>query len=552
MNASRRNFNKLLALIPTIPYIWSRDAEAKAYDSDKALLTVPGPTIETTDGKISGYIRNGIHTFKGIPYASSPTGENRFKPAQRLKPRAGSRPSLAYGAVCPQAKRVDWKYENIAFLFDWDEGYQDENCLSLNIWTPSADTYKRPVMVWIHGGYFETGSSHELPSYDGERLSHRGDVVVVSVNHRLGLLGHLNLGDTLGEDYRSSANVGVLDLILALEWIRDNISQFGGNPNNITLFGQSGGGYKISTLMIMPLAKGLFHKAIVQSGSRPNLGTVEDSLFLTEQLLRELSLTKASVRKIQGIPTNALIEAGVSIQKKISDGKSKEYKDRFRWQPVVDEQDIPSHLFDTKALALSSHVPMLVGSTMHEWNPSVGDHSLASIDMAKLHTYLHPRFGERTSTIIDAYKRENPLSTPIELLSLIISPRTHVISHAEAKFHSGKAPVYMYWFGWRPPVFEGKPLAFHGVELPFVFDNASRAASITGGGSEALELAARVSSSWVAFARHGDPNLSGSALSHWERFTPSRGQTMVISNNAWMENDPDRKERYVLEGRQGK
>lgn len=551
MDASRRSFNKLLALIPTLPYLWPRAAQAKAYDPGQPLLTVPGPTIETTDGKISGYIRNGVHTFKGIPYATSPTGENRFKPAQRLKPRTGIRPSLAYGAVCPQAKRGDWKYENIAFLFDWDDGYQDENCLSLNIWTPSIDQNKRPVMVWIHGGYFEAGSSHELPSYDGERLSHRGDVVVVSVNHRLGILGYLNLAGVFEEDYPSSANVGMLDLILALEWIRDNIAQFGGDPGNITLFGQSGGGYKISTLMIMPKAKGLFHKAIVQSGSKPTLGTAEDSLQSTELLLRELNITKESARKLHEIPTDSLIEAGVTTQKKISDGKPWEYKDRFRWQPVVDGRDVPALPFDTNALALSSHIPLLVGSTMHEWNPSVGDHSLASIDMTQLHAYLQPRLGERASAVIEAYRQENPLASPIELLSLIVSPRTHVIGHAEAKFRSGEAPVYVYWFGWRPPLFEGKPLAFHGVDLPFVFDNTDRAASITGGGSEALELAARVSASWVAFARHGDPGRAEAALPPWERFTPTRGQTMVIGNNAWMEDDPDRKERYVLEGRQG-
>ena len=243
----------------------------------KSAITTPANAIvETSAGKVRGYVRNGIFTFKGIPYAGTTAGDARFLPPAPVTPWTQVRASMSYGPVCPQPVRGGWASDRLAFLFDWDDGHPGEDCLRLNVWTPIADDRsKRPVMVWLHGGGYEAGSSQELPSYDGENLSRRGDVVVVSVNHRLNVFGYLNMAAIGGEKYARSVNVGMLDIVAALHWVRDNVGRFGGDPANVTIFGQSGGGAKVSTLMAMPAAKGLFHKAIVQSGSQLRLATAD-------------------------------------------------------------------------------------------------------------------------------------------------------------------------------------------------------------------------------------------------------------------------------------
>jgi para-nitrobenzyl esterase len=241
----------------------------------KSVVTTPASAIvETAAGKVRGYVRNGIVTFKGIPYAASTAGEARFLPPAPITPWTHVRASMSYGPVCPQPVRGGWASDRLAFLYDWDDGYAGEDCLRLNVWTPAVnDRGKRPVMVWLHGGGYEAGSSQELPSYDGENLSRRGDVVVVSLNHRLNVFGFLDMAAVGGEKYARSVNVGMLDIVSALQWVRDNVGRFGGDPANVTVFGQSGGGAKVSTLMAMPAAKGLFHNrqrsAAADSGAAP-------------------------------------------------------------------------------------------------------------------------------------------------------------------------------------------------------------------------------------------------------------------------------------------
>ncbi|MBI3735652.1 carboxylesterase/lipase family protein [Candidatus Sumerlaeota bacterium] len=222
--------------------------------------------VETNSGKVRGTIRNGIFTYKGIPYGASPAGSARFQPPAPPRPWSSIRDSMQYGPVCPQEPRAGWAIDRLAWLFDWDDGHSAEDCLRLNVWTPGIkDNAKRPVMVWLHGGGFQAGSSQELPSYHGERLARRGDVVVVSVNHRLGVLAHLDLASIGGEKYKHSANAGTLDLVLALQWVRDNIANFGGDPGNVTIFGQSGGGGKVTALMAMPSAAGLFTRRLCKA-----------------------------------------------------------------------------------------------------------------------------------------------------------------------------------------------------------------------------------------------------------------------------------------------
>lgn len=542
---TRRAFARALAL-PASLWCGTPAAFAKADASRYAhtRLSTDGPIVETTLGRLRGYIRNGTHTFKGVPYAGSTDGEARFKPPRPRTPWAGVREALTFGPVCPQAARVDWIYTPIAFLFDWDDGYQGEDCLSLNIWTPSPDRYRRPVMVWIHGGYYQAGSSHELPSYDGERLSSGKDVVVVSVNHRIGALGHLDLSG-IGEDiYEASGNVGLLDLVSALIWIRDNIEQFGGDPNNVTLFGQSGGGYKIGTLMVMPQAHGLFHKAIIQSGSRSRLASRADTAIVAQTVIDELGISKSSLSKLASLPSGEIIAAGIRAQQRLVAGQSRDAKERMRWQPVVDGQIIPNYFAEERGMKLSGDVPLLVGSTMHEWNPSVGDASLSEIDIEKAEDMLRPQLGDYAREVLDVYQRENPKAAPIELLSLVISPRSDVVSQAVLKHATGQAPVFVYWFGWRTPVLQARPLAFHGIDLPFVFDNTDRAASMTGGGERPQLLADKVSTAWSNFARYGNPSHDG--LPPWPPFNPGTGATMIFDDTCRVEGDPDRIEREAL------
>ncbi len=503
-------------------------------------LSTDTPPVETRSGKVRGYRRNGIHVFKGIPYAAPTSGQARFGPPGRHPGWSGTRSALAYGPVCPQAPR--WRNDYLAFLFDWNEGYPGEDCLFVNVWTPSVTEGRRPVMVWLHGGGFYAGSSYELPSYDGEHLSRRGDVVVVSVNHRVGLLGYLNLGALAGDAYPHAANAGMLDLVAALDWVKSNIGQFGGDPGNVTLFGQSAGGWKINALTVMPAAEGLFQKAIVQSGSRLRLGEPEQTAALARATVAELGLEGADLARLQELPASALVDAGIAGRKRLADEQDVPLS-AVQWQPTVDGDVIPTHPYDPETPGWAGRLPMIIGTTKHERSPSLADPSLEAIDLAAVAERLRPELGEQTDQVLHAYRLAHPQAAPVELLALINSPRTDAITQAGRQAQD--APVYLYWFAWETPVLDGRPRAFHGLDLPFMFDNTDRCAGMTGATEEARILAARMSAAWIAFAHRGDPNHPD--LPPWPRFEPGTGSTMVLAERCAVAEDPDREERKVLE-----
>jgi para-nitrobenzyl esterase len=509
--------------------------------------------VETTAGKVHGFARDGIQTFKGIPYAATTEGSGRCVAPAKPKPWAGIRSSMYYGPTCPQAPRTGWLKDENAFLFQWDDGQPGEDCLRMNLWTPGLnDGRKRPVMMWLHGGGWAAGSGQEQPAYNGENLSRRGDVIVVSLNHRLNILGYLNLA-AYGEKYADSANAGVLDLVVALEWVRDNITAFGGDPGNVTIFGQSGGGAKVSTLASMPMAKGLFHKGVVQSGSTLRLGDAEAAAKLAAAVVAELGLSKATIDKIQTIPYTCLLEAGEVAMRKLQPSPPlggpgvpapRGTAQRMGFSPVVDGKYVTRHPFDPDAPGESANVPMLIGTVMNEQSPSMFDAALESMTEDQMKERAARRYGAQTAMVVDAYRKAYPSVKPVELLSRMLSVRTNAVMQAERKAAKGSAPAYMYLFSWQTPVLNGRPRAFHCSEIPFVFNNTDVSAFATGGTTEARELGGKVSDAWINFARHGDPNHGG--LPKWPAFTAESGPVMIFDKTCEVKNDPDRELRKVV------
>ncbi|HZS05516.1 MAG TPA: carboxylesterase/lipase family protein [Blastocatellia bacterium] len=542
------------ALLPAVPAETERAA--------RVALTAPGgcetiiaasdskAIVETAAGKVRGCVRNGIFTFKGLPYAGTTAGGARFQPPTKATPWTGVRSSMQYGFVCPQQSRTGWANDEVAWMFDWDDGRPGEDCLLVNVWTPGInDNRKRPVMVWIHGGGFTAGSGQELKSYDGENLSRRGDVVVVSLNHRLGILGFLNLSE-YGERYVSSANVGQLDLVAALEWVRDNIGNFGGDAGNVTIFGQSGGGAKVSTLMAMPSARGLFHKVIVQSGSSLRQVSLESSTKLTAAVLAELGLNGSQVEQLHKLTHAQLVDAGLAAGRKLTPTPAPapgSGGNRIGWGPVVEGKVLPHHPFDPTAPAISASVPMLIGTTLNEFTTALGNPTMEALSEEELKKRVSATHGAKGERLIETFRRLHPRAKPIDLLSFINTTgavRQNAITQAERKAAQSAAPAYLYLFAWQTPVLDGRPRAFHCAELAFVFDNTDRCASMTGGGPEARALAAKVSDAWINFARKGDPNHSG--LPKWPAFTADKVPTMVFDTKCEVKNDPDGEARQIL------
>jgi len=514
-----------------------------------SVVAVDGaPTVETASGKVVGYVRNGIQTFKGIPYAESTEGANRFMPPIKVKSWSGVRSSRQYGNVAPQAPRSGWANDEEAFMFSWDDGIQSEDCLRINVWTPAVnDGKKRPVMVWLHGGGYTAGSGQELKSYDGENLARRGDVVVVSLNHRLNVLGFLNLAQ-YGDRYASSANLGMLDIVAALEWVRDNIEGFGGDPRTVTVFGQSGGGGKVGTLMGMPGASGLFHRAIVESGSMLRAGTQEKSRQLADLIVAELGLNHSNIDGIQTLPYEKLIQAGTKVLQERNPAPSgppnfRRPAEILRFAPVVDGKILPAHPFDPHASTLSADVPMIIGSTLNEFITAINHPEYEQMTETQLEQRAREIHGERTLKVIAAFKQRSPHASAFDLWSHIgaSSVRQAAIAQATAKAALGKAPAYLYWFTWQTAILSGRPRAFHCAEIPFVFDNTDRCENMTGGGADARALAAIMSDAWIQFARTGNPNHP--RMPRWDAFSPNRQQTMMFDNKTVQLDGPDAAEQ---------
>lgn len=495
----------------------------------------------TQYGPVRGFLLRDVYCFRGIPYGDDTGGENRFMPPRPPRSWQHVRPAVAYGASAPQPF-YDRRPESYSMFVDhWNYDLMGEDCLRLNVWTPGlANGKRRPVLVWLHGGGFTQGNGIEQDGYDGENIARSGQIVFCSINHRLGALGFSDLS-ALGERYRHSGNVGMLDIVAALEWVRDNIEQFGGDPGNVTIMGQSGGGSKVCLLCAMPAAKGLFHKAVALSGNTVHANDARYAAKLGEAVLREAGLNASQADSLQRIPWEQYLALADRARQRMA---AEDPGVRSGFAPVADGEVIPRDtFFEGDNLSVGSDVPMLLCSTFHEWNPDRDDPELEQITFPQLVERLTPRYGARTQRIVRAYADAFPECRPIEIWAMIVSDRRGIVRTADAKCRQ-QSPVYMAWFGWQSPLFNGRHRAFHCLDISFWLLNTDRMLTHTGGGDAPRRLSQRMADALLHFMRTGDPNCS--ALPRWPRYTPERGEVMLLDNRCRTAADPDRTARQAF------
>jgi len=494
------------------------------------------PVVETSSGRIKGRAGNGFQSFLGIPYAAPPIGVGRFRPPQPAAAWSGVRAADAFGPVAPQ---LPSPLENI--LGAAPIVSEEAGCLSLNVWTPGAGTDRRPVMVWIHGGAFITGSG-STPWYDGAHFAAHHDVVVVTVNYRLGVLGFTFLAELAGPDYQASGSVGILDQAAALTWVRDNIAAFGGDPGNVTIFGESAGAMSVGTLLGLPEASGLFHRAILQSGAASNSLEPEQATQYATELLAALDLGPTDVSRLHEVPVEALLEAQGKL--------ALAYAQRgMMFQPVVDGSVLERRPLDSVAAGSVAGIPLLVGTNRDEWNLfSVMDPRFSATDDAGLLKAAGSLFGDAAPAAVATYRGGRPAATPAQVLSAMTTDsvfRVPAVRLAEAQQKAG-GQAWMYLFDWATPAFGGLLGSCHALEIPFVFDNLHQpGASMFVGDQPPADLARTMNAGWAAFARDGRP---GNGLGEWAAYEAGTRATMVLGDSIGVQEDPMGEERALWEG----
>jgi para-nitrobenzyl esterase len=498
----------------------------------------------TAYGQVKGYVLRDIYHFMGIPYGANTSGKNRFMPPSPPEPWEGVLPCVYFPTSAPQIIRYPRDSESYpAFVDRWNYDEIGEDCLRLNVWTPALDARKRPVIVWLHGGGFSSGNSIEQNGYSGENLSRYGDVVFCSVNHRLNAFGFSDFSKAGGEAFKYSGNVGLLDIIAALRWVHDNIENFGGDPGNVTIIGQSGGGSKVSAIATMPLAKGLVHKAVALSGNSVKAGDPEYSAALGAFILEEAGLDPSQIEKLQEMPWEDYLELANRAASKFNQQIEGEGI-RGGFGPVADGAVLPEGTYFSANDPAVPDIPMIYCTTFHEWNPNRDRPELEDISLDQVVEQLKDRYGEDAYEIVAAYAGQFADKKPVEILALINSSRVNVVNAANTKLQQS-APVYMAWFGWEPPLFDGRMRAFHCVDICFWFRNTDLMVTHTGGGKIPRTLSRKMADALLQFMKTGDPN--GGSLPKWPEYTRENGETMVLNVHSKVMNDPDREARLVLE-----
>jgi para-nitrobenzyl esterase len=499
---------------------------------------VDSPIVETSYGRLRGTSEDGVHVFRGIPYGAPTGGDRRFLPPMEAEPWTGIREAVDYGPSAPQLTR---QTEDSRLP-------QSEDCLRLNVWTGGFDDAKRPVMLWIHGGGFDVGSGSQV-SRSGTNLVKRGDVVVITVNHRLNLFGYLNLAALGGGDFEASGVAGMQDLVRALEWTRDNIRAFGGDPGNVTIFGCSGGGSKVRVLQAMPAARGLFHKAICESGANPSTD-VATAYDFAERFLAHVGVSRSDVRALQRIPEADLLVALASIE---GIGRPGRALAGAKLRPTIDGKFFPHEAYDPAFPPTTLDIPFIIGCNKDEAvTYLMPDERHGVLTEAELQERVQARLGNGDATrVIDAYRRWRPGATPWELYEGIASERTRQLSIqvAEWKAAQNGAPVFMYLFTYQSNgrSARGTPLkAAHGMEVAFAFDRVD-ATPTSGDLPGRQELAAQMSQAWIQFARTGNPNHEGMPI--WPAYDIQHRATMVFDYPSHLANDPAGDERMAWGGR---
>lgn len=507
-------------------------------------------TAMTTAGPVRGYRQGGVKMFKGVPYGAPTGGAGRFRPPRPPRAWAEVRSCLHYGPIAPQDKGTGRFQDEEAFIFRWNDAVEDEDCLRLNVWTPALDDAPRPVLVWLHGGGFAAGSGHDIPAFDGANLAATGEAVVVTLNHRLNLLGFLDLSEW-GEEHAASANLGMLDIVAALRWVRDNIARFGGDPTRVTIFGQSGGGAKVTALMAMPEAKGLYHRAMVLSGSFAMFNTPDKARRLSVLVLEELGIARGDMPSLQALPYVRLRAAAERVLARINptfDGfvDVRQIPDMLNFAPTLDGKTLLPDPRHPNHAASDPQVPLIIGSTLNEFVTGINDPAAFAMTDDELRRKVARFVPGNAEAAIAALRATGPQDKPFALWSRMATApiRQAVIDQARRRLQTGSAPTWLFWFTWQCPVLDGRPMAFHCLDIPFWFGNARTCASMTGGGREAVALSGSMVRALLAFAANGVPKAPD--LPAWRAVSGDDLASLELSGSPSMIGEVDAAERAAI------